>query len=84
MRQEAPQIRQKDTYRNAETVQMNGASSRVDKLIHAVAQVLVQFAGNFHGAGDVGQELISAASLTVSFLTVGHGLALPSFRPFAT
>jgi hypothetical protein len=27
MRHEAPQTRQNDTYRNAETVQMNGASS---------------------------------------------------------
>src|SRR5208283_4671610 len=30
MRQEAPQPRQNDTYRNAETVQRNGASSDAD------------------------------------------------------
>jgi hypothetical protein len=29
MRQEAPQTRQNDTYRNAENVQMNGATSLV-------------------------------------------------------
>jgi hypothetical protein len=36
MRQDAPQTRQNDTYRNAETVQMNGASSKAYGALRAM------------------------------------------------
>jgi hypothetical protein len=86
MRQDAPQTRQNDTYRNAETVQMNGASSE-----YAELNLPRRFAGNrrLHrsmveslGRGDNGRLAYAADSADVLewVLMVTKGLFAYHFR----
>src|SRR5271166_4270633 len=54
---------------------------RVDQFIHTVAQALAEFAGDFHRAGDLSQELDQRAGSPVFLFIVTHGFSLrsPSF-----
>jgi len=55
---------------------------RVDQFIHTVAQALVEFAGDFHRAGDLSQELDQRTGSPVFLFIVSHGFLLLTRSPF--